>query len=58
MKYLLILPFLFGCSLAGRLPSMQHCDEVTYTRQGRAIEIHAICTAPPNDSGGIVDLVK
>lgn len=32
-----------GCAA---LPTLQHCDEVSYTRTGTQIEIHAKCRAP------------
>jgi hypothetical protein len=38
---------LAGCALiAGALPSMQHCDEVSYERVGNRIELSAVCRAP------------
>lgn len=45
VKTLLILwlAALSGCSA---LPSMQYCDQVSYTRNGTHIIVHAECTAP------------
>jgi hypothetical protein len=39
----LILLFLSGCSA---MPSMQHCDTVWYSREGRKVHIEADCLAP------------
>ena len=55
MRYILlvILLLLPGCGqLASVIPSMQHCQEVTYHRQGNAIDLSAKCTAPVG--GGLV----
>jgi len=41
-----------GCSIvAGNLPSMQHCQEVTYVRSGNLIDLRAKCSAPIGTSG-------
>lgn len=45
---ILLLVFLAGCSA---LPSMQYCDDVTYTRKGSEIRVEAVCRAPVG--GGI-----
>lgn len=43
---LLVLVALPGCMLAGSLPSLQYCDEVTYQRSGNQIKLDARCRAP------------
>lgn len=40
---LVILVLLAGCSA---LPSMQYCDQVSYTRNGSEIHVQATCRAP------------
>lgn len=38
---------LSGCAyVAGSLPSMQHCDQVVYQRDGNQVSIYAKCRAP------------
>ena len=37
---------LHGCGVLQQLPSMQHCDKVSYVRDKLDIEITAHCTAP------------
>jgi hypothetical protein len=41
---LLVLP---GCSqISAAIPSLQHCDRVSYLREGNQIDIQAKCSAP------------
>lgn len=38
---------LSGCAfITGNLPSMQHCDQVVYQRDGNQVSIYAKCRAP------------
>lgn len=39
--------FLSGCTqLAGMAPSLQHCDRVSYLREGNKVTISADCSVP------------
>lgn len=43
----LTVSLLSGCAaIVGNVPSMQHCSEVKYTRQGNQITVEAKCQAP------------
>ena len=43
---------LSGCAnIAGNLPTMQYCSDVTYVRKGNMIDIKATCAAPIGQSG-------
>lgn len=50
MKTVLVLIALLlgGCA---QLPTMQHCDRVSYQRSGNDIRIEADCRAPIGGSG-------
>ncbi len=58
MKPLAILALLLGgCStVAGNLPTFEHCSDVSYTRKGNQIDVTAHCSAPIG--GGIALPVK
>jgi hypothetical protein len=48
---LLALP---GCAaVAGLIPTLQHCHEVNYHRQGNQITLDAKCSAPIGSIGGV-----
>lgn len=42
----LLAVLVLGLAGCPALPSMQYCDEVSYTRRGTEIEIEAKCRAP------------
>jgi len=47
MKYALILAIvLSGCSQLAELPTLQYCDNVSYTRTERNMHIEADCVMP------------
>jgi hypothetical protein len=44
---LLLLTLFAGCAqFAGSVPSLQHCDKVSYVRDGNRVSITAQCSAP------------
>lgn len=36
---------LAGCAAVSKLPSFEHCDQVSYNRSGTAVSVSAQCTA-------------
>ena len=51
---LLLLGALPGCAaVAGLIPTLQHCHEVNYHRQGNQITLDAKCSAPIGSIGGV-----
>jgi hypothetical protein len=44
---IIVVLVLTGCSA---MPSMQYCDTVWYSREGRKVHIEADCTAPMGSS--------
>ena len=43
-----------GCStIAGNLPTLEHCDTVSYTRKGNQIDVVAHCSAPIGGGVGL-----
>lgn len=63
MKILLFIAILAlpGCSMLSQkvtngiagLPTMQHCQKVTYTRENQDVTVTANCRIPPPDPGGL-----
>lgn len=61
LALLIGLAALTGCSaisqsvtngIAG-LPTMQHCQKVTYTRENQDVTVSANCRIPPPDPAGL-----
>lgn len=58
---LAILGCIQGCSLLSQkvtngiagLPTMQHCQKVTYTRENQDVTVTANCRIPPPDPAGL-----
>jgi hypothetical protein len=47
MRIALLCLLLSGCSsMLGAIPSLQHCERVSYERIGKHVSIAAECTAP------------
>lgn len=49
MRLLLFFPLiaLAGCAaLLGNTPSVEYCNDVTYTRHGNQVNITAVCSLP------------
>lgn len=42
----LIAAVLSGCSLIAQAPTLKHCDQVAYVRNGAQIDIQAKCSVP------------
>ena len=45
-RFLLVVLLLAGCQPLALAPSMQHCQKVSYVRDGSTVTINATCIAP------------